>query len=59
MKKIKGRAVLGQWGITLVSVDDLFSDAIFKKEIKRLNKLGFSASIVDVEIEIKYAKRNR
>lgn len=54
MKKIKGKAVLGQWGLTLISVDYLFQDKIFAKEIRRLNKLGFNASVVDVEIIIKY-----
>ena len=52
-KKIhQGKAVLGQWGITLVSVDPMFQDKILDKEIKRLNKCGFGASVVSVEIKI-------
>jgi hypothetical protein len=58
MKKIKGKAVLGSWGITLVTVDNLFrQDEVFDKEIRRLEKLGFSASVVPVEIKIVFPKK--
>ena len=56
---IKGKAVLGQWGITLVSVDSQFQDKVFDKEIKRLGKLGFGASVVSVEIKIVSSKQSK
>jgi hypothetical protein len=57
--KINGEAVLGPWGITLVSVDSQFQDKVFNKEIKRLGKLGFGASIVSVEIKIIFPKKQK
>jgi len=54
MKKIKGKAVLGKYGLTLISVNDLFQEEIFKKELKRLERLGFKGQVVDVLVEIKF-----
>ena len=56
MKKIKGKAVIGQWGLTLITTDEVFQQKNFDKEVKRLNKLGFSACIVPVKIEIIYPR---
>ena len=56
MKKIikkttrKGWAVLGQWGITLVTTDLMFKKEMFEKEQKRLARLGYNSGIVSVKI---------
>mgnify|MGYP001615678456 CR=1 FL=1 len=58
-KPIKGKAVLGQWGLTCVTVDGMFQEKIFEKELRRLKRLGFSASIVDIEIKIVFPKKSK
>ena len=51
--KIKGWAVVGQWGITLVTTDILFRQEVFEKEQNRLKRLGFDSYVVPVEITLK------
>jgi len=52
--KKKGKAVLGSWGITLVATDNQYIannlKPKFEKEVRRIQKLGYRAGIIDVKI---------